>query len=39
MGLGTSPVRIILFRLAETWGFGTGTADIKAWVYGCAGAP
>ena len=34
-GEGISPSRIILFILAS--GFGTGTAENKAFVYGCNG--
>ena len=36
-GDGTSPTRTIWSRLPRSVGSGTGTAESRAWVYGCVG--
>ena len=36
--LGTSPCTTMRLRCRSTTGSATGTADSKAWVYGCSGA-
>ena len=38
IGDGTSPFRIIRSRFASTSGSGTGTAEIRALVYGMSGS-